>query len=140
MIRSTNLLFLLLLLLPFAVAGCGGGGGYEAPAPFVGEIPDDTPSDPHDPPPTPPPPPPTPPTPPGSTTSQPRVPLGSTPPKGLTWFVGYTENATLAQLQSRYEQVQRMLGAASLRQAAIGPDSARAARDSTQPAAGVGGR
>lgn len=51
-----------------------------------------------------------------------------------------TLSATLTQLQSRYEQVQRMLGAASLRQAAIGPDSARAARDSTRPAAGVGGR
>lgn len=50
-----------------------------------------------------------------------------------------TLSATLAQLQARYDQVQRMLGAATAQQAAA------AARDTSQraaplPPAGVGGR
>lgn len=97
---------LLILLLPIIAFGCGGGSGTrEEVEPFVGILPDDTQSDPA-PPPAPPPPPPAPaPVPPGSTTSAPRVPRASTPPIGLTWHVGYTENATKARLEAIYAQV-----------------------------------
>lgn len=51
-----------------------------------------------------------------------------------------TLSATLAQLQARYEQVQRMLGAATARQASDPSDTSRAMRDSSRTPAGVGGR
>jgi Tfp pilus assembly protein PilN len=51
-----------------------------------------------------------------------------------------TLSATLAQLQARYEQVQRMLGAATARQASKILDPTRSPRDSTPSPAGVGGR
>lgn len=51
-----------------------------------------------------------------------------------------TLSATLAQLQARYEQVQRMLGAATAKQASDPLDTARATRDSSRTPAGVGGR
>lgn len=51
-----------------------------------------------------------------------------------------TLSATLAQLQARYEQVQRMLGAATALQAIDPRDTMRAARDSSRTPAGVGGR
>lgn len=51
-----------------------------------------------------------------------------------------TLSATLAQLQARYEQVQRMLGAATARQAVDPLDTSRTARDSSRTPAGVGGR
>ena len=101
----SSALCLLLGLLPFVAGGCGGGGGSAVdPDPFVGEIPDDTPQDRPPTPPEPTPPPPAPPSPPGSTTTQPRVPLGSTPPVGLTWHIGFTENVSMSQLQSLYGQ------------------------------------
>jgi hypothetical protein len=50
-----------------------------------------------------------------------------------------TLSATLAQLQARYDQVQRMLGAATAQQAAaVARDSSRA--DTPRSPAGVGGR
>lgn len=50
-----------------------------------------------------------------------------------------TLTATLAELQARYEQVQRMLGAATAQQAAaVARDTARS--DSLRVPAGVGGR
>lgn len=51
-----------------------------------------------------------------------------------------TLSATLAQLQARYEQVQRMLGAATARQTADVLDTSRTVRDSSRTPAGVGGR
>jgi len=51
-----------------------------------------------------------------------------------------TLSATLAQLQARYEQVQRMLGAATARQAADVLDTSRTVRDTSRTPAGVGGR
>lgn len=50
-----------------------------------------------------------------------------------------TLSATLAQVQERYEQVQRMLSAATARQASAARDNPRS-RDTTQPPAGIGGR
>lgn len=106
MIRSTNLLLLLLLLcLPLTVANCGGGGGEPAPFEGLSGGTNDVPFEPDLPPPAPAPAPPAAPTPPGTTTTQPRVPRSATPPIGLTWNVGYTENATLAQLQGLYGKV-----------------------------------
>lgn len=50
-----------------------------------------------------------------------------------------TLTATLAQLQARYDQVQRMLSVATAQQAAaVARDTART--DTTRPPAGVGGR
>lgn len=46
-------------------------------------------------------------------------------------------SATLTQLQARYEQVQRMLGAATSQQAAAGRDSSGT---TARPPAGIGGR
>lgn len=51
-----------------------------------------------------------------------------------------TLSATLTQLQARYEQVQRMLGAATERQAAAAIDTLRRGADSTRTPAGIGGR
>ncbi|MEX2180603.1 MAG: hypothetical protein WD771_01040 [Gemmatimonadaceae bacterium] len=51
-----------------------------------------------------------------------------------------TLSATLAELQMRYDQVQRMLGAATARQAAEARDTSRTPRDPTNMPPGVGGR
>jgi Tfp pilus assembly protein PilN len=51
-----------------------------------------------------------------------------------------TLSATLTQLKARYDQVQRMLSAASERQATAALDTLRRGLDSTRTPAGVGGR
>ncbi len=51
-----------------------------------------------------------------------------------------TLSATLTELQMRYEQVQRMLGAATARQATAARDTTRTPRDTTRTPPGVGGR
>ena len=51
-----------------------------------------------------------------------------------------TLSATLSQLQMRYDQVQRMLSAATARQAASVRDSTQTPRDTTRTPPGVGGR
>ena len=50
-----------------------------------------------------------------------------------------TLSAALAEVQARYDQVQRMLGAASAEKVGS-PDTARRTRDSTRSPAGLGGR
>lgn len=50
-----------------------------------------------------------------------------------------TLTAALTELQARYEQVQRMLGATDAGKASR-PDSARRPRDTTRAPAGIGGR
>lgn len=51
-----------------------------------------------------------------------------------------TLSATLTELQMRYDQIQRMLSAATARQAATARDSVRTSRDTTRTPPGVGGR
>lgn len=97
---------LLLLALLLGLSSCG-GGTTERPEvePYIGILPDDTPSTPR-PPSTPPPAPPAPtPTPPGTVTSAPRIPRSATPPFGVTWHIGYTENASSQKLQDIYGQI-----------------------------------
>ena len=104
--RSTHLLVVaLILFLPFALARCGGGGGKPAPFEGLSGGTNDVPFEPEIPTPEPVPTPPPAPTPPGSTTTDPVVPRTATPPIGLTWRVGYTENATLAELQGVYAKI-----------------------------------
>lgn len=71
-----------------------------------------------------------------------RVPLLQQEIERLTHDAGRldTLSATLAELQMRYDQVQRMLSAATARQAADARDSSRTSRDSAPTPAGVGGR
>ncbi|MDJ0976289.1 MAG: hypothetical protein QNJ98_17645 [Planctomycetota bacterium] len=108
MIRPTRvpslLLVPLLALLPF---GCGGGGGgdYDPSTQGGTGAPVDVPAGPGELPGQPTPPAPGGSTPPGTTTSQPRVPRNATPPIGLTWKIGYTENAPLSTLQIIYGKV-----------------------------------
>ena len=51
-----------------------------------------------------------------------------------------TLTAALAEVQARYEQVQRMLGAAGTEKKAASPDTTRRPRDTTRAPAGIGGR
>ncbi len=76
----------LLLLLVLAPLACSGGG---APDGDDEQLPPGAP-------PAPPPPAA------GSVTAQPTVPSGTTPPLGVTWHVGITENVTRARMQSLY--------------------------------------
>ena len=101
---ASPFLMLLLVLFPF---GCGGGGGgdYDPSTQGGTGAPVDVPAGPGELPGGPTPPPSGGPTPPGTTTSQPRVARNATPPVGLTWKIGYTENVPLSTLQTIYGKV-----------------------------------